>query len=67
LLVISLGKSWMLHGALPRTLDTGFQLIFIAASVLGAWTSREWLHKALVIFSATLVAAYIAMLFAHLR
>jgi hypothetical protein len=57
----------MLHGALPRTLDTGFQLIFIAASVLGAWTSREWLHKALVVFSATLVAAYIAMLFAHLR
>ncbi|MBN8893589.1 MAG: hypothetical protein J0I71_01985 [Rhodanobacter sp.] len=67
LLVISLGKSRMLHGALPRTLDAGFQLIFIAGSLLGAWTSREWLHKALVVFSATLMGAYIAMLFAHLR
>ena len=51
----------------PCRLDAGFQLIFIGASVVGAWSSREWLHKALVIFSATLVAAYIAMLFAHLR
>lgn len=67
LLVISLSKGWVLRGSLPRTLDAGFQLVFIAGSLIGVWTSREWCHKALVVFSAVLVAAYIAMLFAHLH
>lgn len=67
LLLVSIGKSWVLNGAMPRPLDLGFQLVFIAGSLFGAWTSREWCHKALVIFSAVLVAAYIAMLFAHLH
>lgn len=67
LLLVSLGKQLVLYGNLPAPLDLGFHLLFIAISLIGAWTSREWYHKGLVPFSAIIVAAYIAMLFAHLR
>ena len=67
LLVISIGKNLMLLGELPAPLDLGFQLTFIAGSLFGAVNSREWCHKALVPFSAIVIIAYIAALFAHLR
>lgn len=67
LLVVSIGKEAILNGTLPRPLDLGFQLTFIAGSLVGALNSREWCHKALVIFSFVVVLAYIAILFGHLR
>ena len=67
LLVISIGKEAILLGKLPAPLDLGFQLTFIAGSLFGALSSREWCHKALVPFSAIVIIAYIAALFAHLR
>jgi hypothetical protein len=67
LLVISIGKEAILNGTLPAPLNLGFQLTFIAGSLLGALSSREWCHKALVPFSTILIIAYIAALFAHLH
>ncbi|MEO7072645.1 MAG: hypothetical protein ABI300_06615 [Rhodanobacter sp.] len=67
LLLVSILKDLVLYRHLPPALNTGFHLLFIAASVAGAWTSREWLHKALVPFSAVTVAVYISILFAHLH
>jgi hypothetical protein len=67
LLLISIGKEALLHGELPAPLDLGFQLTFIAGSLVGVFNTREWCHKALVPFSVVLVLAYIAILFGHLR
>lgn len=66
LLVVSIGKDAILHGGLPTPLNLGFQLAFIAGSLFGALSSREWCHKALLPFSAIVIVAYIATLFAHL-
>ncbi|MEO6968012.1 MAG: hypothetical protein ABI132_06110 [Rhodanobacteraceae bacterium] len=67
LIVISIGKVLVLLGAWPAPLDIGFQVIFIVLSAIGAWTSREWYHKAAAPFAAVLLGAYIALLFAHLQ
>ena len=67
LLLVSIGKEAVLNGSLPAPLDLGFQLAFIAVSLVGALNSREWCHKALVPLSVVIVLAYIAILFGHLR
>lgn len=67
MLLVSIGKEAILFGNLPRPLDLGFQLTFIAGSLVGATSSREWCHKALAPFSAAIVLIYIALLFGHLR
>jgi hypothetical protein len=67
LLVASIGKQLVLYDDLPAPLNLTFHLLFIASSLLGAWTIREWYHKTLPLFSAILVAVYIGLLFAHLR
>lgn len=67
LLVVSIGKQPVLYGNLLAPLDLGFQLLFLASSLVGACTARERFHQALVVFSAALIVSYIAVLFAHLR
>ncbi|HWU76798.1 MAG TPA: hypothetical protein VN043_09850 [Rhodanobacter sp.] len=64
---ISISKDAVLNGSLPAPLNLGFQLIFIAGSLVGALNSREWCHKALLPFSVVVLLTYIAMLFGHLR
>lgn len=67
LLLVSIAKEAILNGDLPAPLDLTFHLTFIAGSLIGAWTAREWCHKALAPFSVIVIITYIAALFAHLR
>ncbi len=67
LLVISLGKSLVIDGQLPEPVDTGFQLGFMAVSVLAIVTAREWFHRAQAIIAIVGLAAYIVVLFLRLR
>jgi hypothetical protein len=67
LLVISICKPLVLEGVLPETRDLGFQLVFIAAALVGAWTTRERYHKVLAPVAAAGIGVYITVLFAHLR
>ncbi len=67
LLLTSIAKQLVLFGNLPAPTDFGVQMVFLIAAAIAAWTSREWYHKALVPFSATTIAAYIAFLFPYLH
>jgi hypothetical protein len=63
LIVASLGKNLVLYGKLPPLLDSGFQLMFLAAFATGALTTDERWHKFLAPLAAVAVGAYIALLF----
>lgn len=67
LAVVSIGKELVLYGLLPPPLNLGFHLALIGTALLGAWTRREGFHKALVLLATMFIAAYIALLFAHLH
>lgn len=67
LIVISILKVRVLTGQWPRRADTGFQLVFAAAALVGAWTQREWYHRLLAPLAVIGLGAYIATLFTHLR
>ena len=65
-LLISLGKSYVIDGHLPEPVNTGFQLSFIAVSVIALITRREWFHRAQAIIAVIGISAYIAVLFLFL-
>ena len=67
MLITSIAKQVVLFGKLPAPLDLGVQMIFLVVTVIAAWTSREWYHKALIPFSAVTIAAYITVLFPYLH
>jgi hypothetical protein len=67
LLACSIAKARLLGGAWPKPLDLGFQLALAACSAIGALSMREWYHKLLAPLAVIVLAAYITMLFTHLR
>ncbi|MGN6313147.1 MAG: hypothetical protein ACTHMO_05220 [Rhodanobacteraceae bacterium] len=67
LLLVSICKVRVLTEAWPRPLDLGFQLFFVVAATIGAWTKREWYHKLQVPMATLTLGAYIATLFTYLR
>jgi hypothetical protein len=67
LLVISIVKPVVLLGELTGVLDLAFQLAFIVAALVGAWTANERYHRILAPTAAAAVAIYITLLFAHLH
>lgn len=67
LALVSIGKELVLYGHLPSPLNLGFHLLLIATALIGARTTREEFHKALVLLGVVFVVTYIALLFAHLR
>ena len=65
-ILISLSKSLIMDGALPRPADVAFHLLFIAFGISGAVIARPRYHEALAAFSVFAFGVYIAVLFAHL-
>jgi hypothetical protein len=66
LILIGASRMRVFVGAWPSPLDLGFQAFFLAASALGAWTTREWYHKLLAPLAFFGLGTYITMLFTHL-
>lgn len=71
MLVLLIGVSFVkvrtLTGVWPQPMDSGFLLVFMAGSAIGAWTRREGYHKLLAPLAAVGLVVYIFVLFAHLR
>ena len=66
-LVVSLLKDVVLSGHMTDNINLGFHCMFIAMSLAGAWSAREWLHKSICIAGLVGFAAYIVTLFRELR
>lgn len=64
--VVSLGKDLAVSGRLPDRSNIAFHLVFMAASVVAAMTTREWVHKAVSLTLALGFALYVAFLFSRL-
>ncbi len=63
----SIGKDLILAGKLPNPTNLVFHLIFLALSLGGVLTRREWYHKCVAVLMAVLFGVYIVTLFEHLR
>jgi hypothetical protein len=66
LIATSLGKSLILEGAWPRSLDLQFHALFACAGISGAMIGNPRFHQFLAIVGALSIGAYIALLFSHL-
>lgn len=67
LLLISLAKSLMLSGTLPRPADLGFHIAFLALSALMTISRRPRLHEVNAVAASAMIGAYIVVLFSQLR
>jgi hypothetical protein len=65
--LVSIGKDFVLDGALPEARNLSFHVLFMLTAAIAAITRREWYHKAAVLVSAGLFGLYIALLFARLQ
>jgi hypothetical protein len=65
--LVSIGKDFVLDGALPEPRNLSLHLAFILTAAIAAITRREWFHKAAVLVTAGLFGLYIALLFARLQ
>jgi hypothetical protein len=59
-------REYMLKGELPQGLNLGFHIVFLAMSLIAAFSKRHRLHEAFACAMAVLFTAYIALLFAKL-
>lgn len=66
LIIASFAKVLGLTGHWPQPADTAFQLVFLAAGVVGAWTRREWYHRLQAPLAVLAIGVYIGLLFTHL-
>jgi hypothetical protein len=64
---VSIGKDFVLDGALPEFHNLAFHIVFMTTGAIAAMTRREWYHKVAVVVSACLIGFYIALLFARLQ
>jgi hypothetical protein len=67
ILVTSFVRPYAFGGRRPLDLDTAAHTLFFAGFVVAAITRREWYHKALAVFTALLLGAYVTFLFYRLR
>jgi hypothetical protein len=67
LLVVSVTRDRVLTGSVPAPLNLSVHALLFVGWGIGALTQREWYHRWLVVFTAALMAGYIAALFSHLR
>ncbi len=65
--LVSIGKDFILDGALPEPRNLSFHLVFILTAAIAAITRREWYHKTGVLGTAGLFGFYITLLFARLQ
>lgn len=63
----SVVKDLVLDGHLPDSGNLFFHIAFLAISIVGAITKREWFHKAIPVVNLVMFATYIFMLFAKLK
>lgn len=66
-LLISLAKSIVVNGNLPRNEDLAFHGVFIALSATAFLTRRPRYHEFLALFGAVVFCAYVIMLFTQLH
>ena len=66
-LLVSISKDIVLGGELPDRLNLAFHLGFIALTLGGLLTAREWYHKLACVIAAVTFVSYIAVLFAKLH
>ena len=66
MLVVSVGKEWILDGRLPHPANLAFHGIFAVASLVGLLVGRPRVHLLLVPTTALVAAVYIALLFSRL-
>lgn len=64
---ISVSKVLVLFHEWPPLFDLGFQCLFAVTSLIAAWTTNEWYHKALAPAASVSLVVYIGLLFANLR
>jgi hypothetical protein len=67
LIVSSIVKQLIIEGSLPKPLDLGFHVLFIATSISGVAVRAPRYHAFLAAQGAVVIFAYIALLFTHLR
>lgn len=65
--VTSVMKDVVLDGHLPERGNLLFHLGFLAVSIAGISTKREWFHKTVPVVSVVAFSVYIALLFARLK
>ncbi len=66
MLAVSVGKDWILEGRLPSTENLAFHGVFATLSLGGLMLRNRWFHEIVTPLGAVVMAAYIALLFAHL-
>jgi MFS family permease len=66
-IVVSVCKDFVLNGRLPHPINLTFHAIFGVTLLVGALTSREPYHKALVVFSLVTFLLYIVLLYARMQ
>jgi hypothetical protein len=66
LLVVSISKDLVLKGALPDTPNLVFHAVFLTGSGIALATESNTYHRCFAYFMATIMLAYIALLFATL-
>ena len=66
-LIVSVLKDVILDHSIPNNVNLTFHAIFLVISLLGMFSRREGVHRALALCSAAGIGAYIAVLFARLH
>jgi hypothetical protein len=66
MLFTSVSKDWVLEGRLPSRENLAFHGIFAVLSLGGILTARPGFHQVATPLGALIMAAYVALLFAHL-
>ena len=66
-IVVSVAKDLVLGGHLPNHTNLAFHALFAATLLIGACTSRERIHKTLVVFVIAVFVLYIVLLYARMQ
>ena len=66
-LLVSVSKDIVLDHRLPDHVNLAFHAVLLVVSLLGMFLRRESVHRALALFGAAGIGAYIALLFTRLR
>lgn len=66
-ILASVGKDLVLSGKLPDKSNLVFHAIFGLMLLTGAFTSREWYHKALAVLVSALFLLYIVLLYLRMQ
>lgn len=65
-LLVSIAKSLVIYGQLPRPVDLAGHAAFLAAALTGMISRSDIVHKVLAVLSFIIYSAYIALLFVQL-